>query len=86
MLWNKELISEIASEGRYTFVSTGMSSLEEIDKVVQIFRDHECPFRLMHTVSEYPLKQEDAICVCIDLLKKRYSCASGIFRSRSPAL
>ena len=77
MLWNKELISEIASEGRYTFVSTGMSSLEEIDKVVQIFRDHECPFELMHTVSEYPLKQEDANLRCIDLLKKRYSCKVG---------
>ena len=77
MLWNKELISEIASEGRYTFVSTGMSSLEEIDNVVQTFRDHECPFELMHTVSEYPLKQEDANLRCIDLLRKRYGCKVG---------
>ena len=77
MLWNKELIKEIASEGRYTFVSTGMSSLEEIDEVVQIFRDQDCPFELMHTVSEYPLKQEDANLRCIDLLKKRYGCKVG---------
>ena len=65
MLWSKDLINEIASEGRYTFVSTGMSTLDEIDKVVEIFRDHQCDFELMHTVSQYPLKQEDANLRCM---------------------
>lgn len=36
MLTNDELLQEIASEGKYTFIATGMSTLDEIDHAVDI--------------------------------------------------
>ena len=44
MLGNLPLVRMIAEEGKYTFVSTGMSTLEEIDKVVDIFKKKKLPF------------------------------------------
>lgn len=77
MLVNPELLEEVASEGRYTFISTGMSSFEEIDKAVDIFRAKNCPFELMHTNSTYPMKNEDANLLMIKTLKERYKCNVG---------
>lgn len=77
MLGNIPLIKLIASEGKKTFISTGMSTLEEIDIVVEIFRNLNCPFELMHCNSTYPMKDEDANLLCIPMLKERYSCDIG---------
>lgn len=77
MLVNLELLEEVAREGRYTFISTGMSSFEEIDKAVEIFRAKNCPFELMHTNSTYPMKNEDANLLMIKTLKERYKCNVG---------
>ena len=56
MLGHIPLLKLIASERKQTFISTGMSTLEEIDAVVKIFRDANCPFELMHCNSTYPMK------------------------------
>lgn len=77
MLGHKPLIKQIASEMRKTFISTGMSTLEEIDEVVNIFVKQNCPFELMHCVSTYPMKEEDANLLCIPMLKERYACNVG---------
>ena len=77
MLGNMPLIKKIASEGRKTFISTGMSTLEEIDGVVEIFRKSNCEFELMHCVSTYPMKEEDANLLCIATLRERYGCNVG---------
>lgn len=72
MLTNEELLEEVAKEGKYTFISTGMSSLEEIDHIVDVFRKHQCPFELMHCNSTYPMKEEDANLKVMQTLKERY--------------
>lgn len=77
MLVDQELLKEIASEGKHTFISTGMSELEQIDNAVRIFRENDCSFELMHCVSTYPMRDEDANLKCIDTLKKRYGCKIG---------
>lgn len=77
MLGNYEMLEEIASEGRYTFISTGMSTYEEIDKVVELFEEKKCPFELMHCNSTYPMKNEDANLLIIKKLKERYNCKVG---------
>jgi N-acetylneuraminate synthase len=77
MLTVEPLLHAIAKEGKYTFISTGMSTLEEIDKAVEIFRRAECPFELMHCNSSYPLKDEDADLRVINTLRDRYSCKVG---------
>jgi len=77
MLGNKPLLKEIASEGKKTFISTGMSTLEEIDEVIDIFKKANCPFELMHCNSSYPMREEDANLSCIPALKERYGCNVG---------
>ncbi len=77
MLSNLPLIRMVAEEKKYTFISTGMSTLEEIDVVVDIFKNKDCPFELMHCNSSYPMKDRDANLNCISTLKKRYNCKVG---------
>ncbi len=77
MLGNFPLIREISSENKKTFISTGMSTLDEIDRVVDIFRQKNCEFELMHCNSTYPMKDEDANLKCIETLRNRYKCKVG---------
>ena len=48
MLTNDELLQEIASEGKYTFIATGMSTLDEIDHAVDIFEQFQDEFNATH--------------------------------------
>ena len=77
MLGHIPLLKLIASEKKKTFISTGMSTLEELDGVVKIFKDANCPFELMHCNSTYPMKEEDANLLCIPMLKNRYGVNVG---------
>lgn len=77
MLGHIPLLKLIASEKKKTFISTGMSTLEELDNVVSIFREEGCPFELMHCNSTYPMKDEDANLLCIPTLQSRYKCDVG---------
>lgn len=77
MLVNDELLKEIAEEKKYTFIATGMSTWEEIDHAVEIFRKYDCPFELMHCNSTYPMKEEDANLKLMYRLKERYGCKVG---------
>jgi N-acetylneuraminate synthase len=71
------LLHKIAEEGKYTFISTGMSILEEIDEAVEIFKSHNCPFELMHCNSSYPMNNEEANLNAMATLRERYSCDVG---------
>ena len=77
MLGHKPLLREIASEGKKTFISTGMATLEEIDEVVNMFQQAKCPIELMHCNSTYPMQDVDANLRCIPMLKARYDCDVG---------
>lgn len=77
MLTNVPLLEMIADEGRPTFISTGMSTLEEIDQAVEIFRRRTCPFELMHCVSVYAMKNAMANLKVIHTLRERYHCNVG---------
>jgi len=77
MLGHKPLIKKIASEKKKTFISTGMSTLEELDEVVMIFKNANCDFEIMHCNSSYPMPENEANLMCIQTLKKRYDCDVG---------
>ena len=72
MLTHVKLLKEIASEGKHTFISTGMSNCEDIDVAVNIFKENECPFTLMHCVSTYPCKDEDCNINMIKTFQQMY--------------
>ncbi len=77
MLTNDELLEEIAQEGKYTFIATGMSTLEEIEHAVEIFEKHNCSYELMHCNSTYPMPSEDANLKLIGVLKDIFKCKVG---------
>jgi len=77
MIVHTDLLKEIASEGKHTFISTGMTTYDDIQAAVDIFREAKCPFELMHTVSTYPMKDEHANLKMIETLRKRFDCDVG---------
>jgi len=77
MLTHKKLLEMVAEEKKYTFVSTGMSTMDEIEKAVNIFRKADCPFELMHCNSAYPMKVEDANLKMIPILREKFGCKVG---------
>ncbi len=77
MIVNEELLKLVAEEKKHTFISTGMSTLNDIKKAVNIFRDNNCPFELMHCVSTYPMKDNDANLRTIVTLREMFNCDVG---------
>ena len=72
-----DLLKIIAEEGKHTFISTGMSTYNDIDKAVDIFKKAGCSFELMHTVSTYPMKEENANLNMIKTLRDKFQCNVG---------
>jgi N-acetylneuraminate synthase len=77
MIVHTDLLKEISSEGKHTFISTGMTTYGDIQSAVEIFRKADCSFELMHTVSTYPMKDEDANLNMIGTLEKKFDCNVG---------
>tara|TARA_B100001059_G_C17739981_1_gene531076 strand:+ start:353 stop:1186 length:834 start_codon:yes stop_codon:yes gene_type:complete len=77
MLVNLELLKMVAEEKKHTFISTGLSTLEDIEKAVNIFKGKNCPFELMHCVSTYPMKDSDANLNTIVTLREKFKCKVG---------
>ena len=77
MIVYDDLIKEVASEGKHTFISTGMTTEEDITKAVEIFQNANCPFELMHCISTYPMNEEDANLNAIKTLREKYNCDVG---------
>lgn len=77
MIVNADFLEVVASERKHTFISTGMSELSDIDKAIEIFSKNNCSFELMHCVSTYPMKDEDANLKMIETLRNRYNCKIG---------
>lgn len=77
MLTVLPLVEEIAREGKYTFISTGMSTMEEIETAVDIFNQYGCPFELMHCNSSYPSRNDEANLLTMKTLKNKFQCDIG---------
>jgi N-acetylneuraminate synthase len=77
MLIHDKLLNEIAKEKKYTFISTGMSTIKQISNAVKIFRKHKCSFELMHSHSAYPMQHNEANLLLIQTLKKKFKCNVG---------
>ena len=77
MLTNHKLLEMIAKERKPTFISTGMSTMDEIRDAVRIFKKYDCPYSLQHSNSSYPMKEEEANLNCITTLQKEFKCDVG---------
>jgi N-acetylneuraminate synthase len=72
MLGHKPFLRQVAAERKMTFISTGMSRLEEIDEVVNLFREARCPFTLLHCCSTYPMPENQANLLMLPRYAARY--------------
>ena len=77
MLTDYKLLETVAEEKKLTFISTGMSTMDEVRKAVEIFKKYDCPFELMHCNSAYPMDVSEANLLCIPALKKEFNCNVG---------
>jgi len=85
MLIHTKLLETIAEERKHTFISTGMSTMNDISKAIKIFKKHKCSFELMHSHSSYPMKIEEANLKLIQTLKKKFKCDVGYSGHESAA-
>ena len=67
MITHLEFLKQAAKRKKYTFISTGMSGYKEIDNAIKIFKENDCPFELMHSVSAYPAPEDQ---LNLNLIKK----------------
>tara|TARA_B100000780_G_C21125383_1_gene456479 strand:- start:3288 stop:4133 length:846 start_codon:yes stop_codon:yes gene_type:complete len=77
MIVDKNFLEAVAKTKKHTFISTGMSTESDIKNAVDIFRKNDCSFELMHCVSTYPMKPEDANLVTINALRDKFKCDVG---------
>jgi len=66
------LIEKIASTKKPVIISTGGSSLKDLDDLVTFFENRHIPLALNHCVSLYPTEDHELELNQIDFLKRRY--------------
>jgi N-acetylneuraminate synthase len=77
MIVDQKFLGEVAKQKKYTFISTGMSDIKNIDNAVRIFKENNCQFELMQCVSAYPFEDSLANLNLIKVLRDRYDCKVG---------
>ena len=48
MIVDLNFLEAVAKEKKYTFISTGMSTISDIEKAIDIFKKNQCEFELMY--------------------------------------
>jgi len=77
-LSNVLLFESIARTGLPVLLSTGMSSLAEVDAAVEWFRVRRLPLAVLQSTSVYPASPEKLGLNMIPLFRDRYGCAVGL--------
>ena len=77
MLTDRKLLETIADEGKHTFISTGMSTLDQIHKAIAVFEEASCPYELMHCNSTYPMPVDQANLNVIGTFQNLFGCKVG---------
>jgi sialic acid synthase SpsE len=69
---NYPLVNHIASYGKPVILSTGMNDIESIRPAVQILRDANVPFAIMHCTSMYPTPYEKVRLGALSVLAEHF--------------
>lgn len=77
MVTHRGFMEAIASEGKPTFLSTGMCGYPEIDDAVRLLQDGGCEIILLHSVSTYPAAESDLNLAVMAALRERYGLPVG---------
>jgi N-acetylneuraminate synthase len=77
-LGNEPMLDAMSATGRPMLLSTGMSPLAEIDRLVARWREARVPFALLQCTSAYPCPPERVGLNLIPFFRERYGCAVGL--------
>jgi len=77
MLTNRDLLTEAANAGVPVLLSTGMSTLDEIDTAVETVAKRAKSFAILHCTSTYPAPYPELNLRVIPMLQQRYGCTIG---------
>ncbi len=77
MLTNNELLLEACKSGIPVLLSTGMSTLEEIDSAVLLLKKHASQYALLVCNSSYPARLDELNLRLIPAFKNKYGCTIG---------
>ena len=79
LLTDIDLVTESAKTSKKLIISTGMSTIEEIDDSVHAIKkaNPNCELAILHCNSTYPAPNEDLNLNCIQTLKEKYQCEVG---------
>jgi N,N'-diacetyllegionaminate synthase len=75
---NTPLFNAIAKTKKPVLLSTGMSSLKEIDETVDIIKKNNLDLTVLQCTSMYPTEPEKLGLNMINFFKQRYNCKSGL--------
>ena len=82
-LTDRELLEALKSTGKHLWVSTGMSTIEEVDQAMEILGNEN--ITLFHTNSTYPCPPEETNLRTMAMLSERYGVPVG-YSGHEPGL
>ena len=79
LLTDLDLIKKTTQTGKKIIISTGMSTLDEVDAAVNTIKETNAnaSFAVLHCNSTYPAPNNELNLNCIQTLKDRYNCEVG---------
>ena len=75
LLTDEKLLKASVKTDKKIILSTGMSSMEEVEKAVDIVKN--CDYSLLHCNSTYPAPIDELNLNCIKTLKDKFQCEVG---------
>ena len=79
LITDLELLKATAETGKKIIISTGMSTMNDVDNAVQAIKEinQNIEFSLLHCNSSYPAPNKDLNLRCIQSLQEKYNCEVG---------
>jgi len=77
MLTDLDLLKSICAYNKKIIISTGMSTLGEIDSAINVLKENDCEYAILHCNSSYPAPIDELNLNCITTLKQKYECEVG---------
>ncbi|MFB6347257.1 MAG: N-acetylneuraminate synthase family protein, partial [bacterium] len=72
-----EIIRFASEFGKPIFLSTGMASLSEVARAVEILEESDSPYLLMQCTSDYPADESESNVAVIETYKNSFGCPVG---------
>lgn len=75
---NPLLLRRLAATGKEVILSTGLGTIEDIDRAVELLASRSVPFAMLQCTTRYPTAAEEVGLPWIGRLRERYGCPVGL--------